>query len=285
MIPKEVANWLGENKFGRVVSERPVGGGCISNGMVLKTDLNRSVFLKINSSPPVDMFAREVEGLKAIKKANTPSVPDVYLHGIKFLLIEDMAPAPRQDDYWEVFGRQVAALHNYSSKQFGFQHDNYIGKTKQPNAWVDDGNVFFAEARLLYMAGLARELGLLNSDGYEKIVDLSERLPQLIPEQSPSLLHGDLWSGNAMTDSKGYPAIIDPAVHYGWGEAELAMTTLFGTFPGVFFKSYEEIRPLESGYQSRFPIYNLYHLLNHVVLFGQGYLGQVNSILRRFCQR
>jgi len=283
MIPKEVSTWLGENKFGRVISKRSVGGGCINKGMLLKTDTNRSFFLKYNDSTPIDMFAREVEGLKTIKKDDSPFVPDVYLHGKNFLLMEDIAPAPRLENYWVIFGRQMAALHNYTNKQYGFRHDNYIGKTKQPNPWMDDGNKFFAEVRLLYMAGLARELGFLNSGSFEEIVGLSERLPQIIPEQSPSLIHGDLWSGNAMTDSRGNPAIIDPAVHYGWGEAELAMTSLFGSFPGVFFKAYEEIRPLESKYQSRFPIYNLYHLLNHVVLFGHGYLGHVNSILRRFC--
>jgi fructosamine-3-kinase len=283
MIPKEVSSWLGVNKFGRVISERPVGGGCINNGKILVTELNRSFFLKVNSSPPVDMFEKEVEGLNAIRKDGSPSVPQTYLHGTNFLLMEDLTPASRRGNYWVLFGRQMAVLHNYTGKQFGFSHDNYIGKTRQPNKWMGDGNKFFAEMRLLYMAGLARELGFLNLRDFEKIVGLSTRLSQLIPEQPPSLIHGDLWSGNAMTDAMGNPAIIDPAVHYGWGEAELAMTSLFGSFPSVFFKSYEELRPLESGFQSRFPIYNLYHLLNHVVLFGHGYLGQVDYILRRYC--
>jgi fructosamine-3-kinase len=96
------------------------------------------------------------------------------------------------------------------------------------------------------------------------------------------LIHGDLWSGNAMTDSQGCPALIDPATHYGWAEAELAMTSLFGSFPDEFYQSYNEVRKLEPGFRSRFPVYNLYHLLNHVLLFGQGYLGQVKAIINRY---
>lgn len=115
-----------------------------------------------------------------------------------------------------------------------------------------------------------------------RVEKLCDRLPELIPEQPASLIHGDLWSGNAMFDSRGQPAIIDPAAHYGWAEAELAMTTLFGSFPDVFYRAYQEARPLEPDFRERFPIYNLYHLLNHVNLFGGGYLGQSLSILRRY---
>jgi fructosamine-3-kinase len=114
------------------------------------------------------------------------------------------------------------------------------------------------------------------------VENLTAQLKDLIPVEPASLLHGDLWSGNAITNSQGGPAIIDPAAHYGWAEAELAMTTLFGAFPNAFYQAYEEVRPLEPGYYARFPLYNLYHLLNHLNIFGRGYLGQVQAILRRF---
>jgi fructosamine-3-kinase len=111
---------------------------------------------------------------------------------------------------------------------------------------------------------------------------LAARLPQLVPQQPASLLHGDLWSGNAISDRHGAPAIIDPAVYYGWAEAELAMTALFGAFAESFYQAYQEMRPLESGWRERFDIYNLYHLLNHLNLFGESYLGEVRAILRRY---
>jgi fructosamine-3-kinase len=196
--------------------------------------------------------------------------------------MEDLEPAPRRADYWPEFGRRLAALHHHTNPQFGFSNDNYIGSTPQPNTWTDDGYDFFAEHRLLFQVRLASQRGLVGRGDVRRVEDLARRMPEIIPSQSASLSHGDLWSGNAMTESDGGPAIIDPAAHYGWAEAELAMTTLFGTFPETFYQAYEEVRPLEPDYHSRFPIYNLYHLLNHVNLFGRGYLGQVTSILRRF---
>ncbi len=282
MIPAAVKTWLAENQSGAVDSTRPVSGGCINNGMIITTETGATFFLKTNSSVPPDMFAREIEGLAALRISDGPTVPKPYLHGPDFLLMEDLNPAPRRADYWETFGRQLAALHNITGQEFGFIHNNYIGSTSQPNDRAADGSLFFAEYRLLYMARLARDRGFMGAREVQNVVRITQKLPELVPSQPPSLLHGDLWSGNAMTDSIGGPAIIDPAAHYGWAEAELAMTTLFGSFPGAFYRAYETVRPLEPDYQSRFPIYNLYHLLNHVVIFGRGYLGQVQSILRRF---
>ncbi len=284
MIPAAVDSWLTENRYGEVVSERSVGGGCINDGMILKTASGGSFFLKHNPSSPADMFLREVEGLEALRGADGPTVPEPYYHGSDFLLMEDLAPEPRRVDYWQVFGRQLAALHNHTGDQFGYPHDNYIGSTPQPNPWTGDGYEFFVEQRLLTMSRTARDRGALGRSEYQQVELLAARLPELVPLQPPSLIHGDLWSGNAMTDSQGAPAIIDPAAHYGWAEAELAMMTLFGSTPHEFFDAYVEIHPLEPGYQSRFPIYNLYHLLNHVILFGQGYLGQVRAVLRRYAQ-
>jgi fructosamine-3-kinase len=228
------------------------------------------------------MFAREAEGLQVLGVPDGPRVPRPFLYGADFLLLEDLNPAPRRPDYWLEMGRRLAALHNHVGSHFGFEHDNYIGSTPQPNPWTEDGYTFFAEQRLIFQARLARQRGLLNNDEVSRVERLCARLRELVPEQPASLIHGDLWSGNAMTDESGGPAIIDPAAHYGWAEAELALTALFGAFPDAFYAAYQEVRLLATGWRERFPLYNLYHLLNHLNLFGSGYWGQVMAILKRY---
>lgn len=282
MVPEEVKNWLQEKSYGEIRSVRPVSGGCINNGARLQTEGGEVFFLKTNSRTPEDMFAREAEGLGALRVSDGPRVPEPFLAGRDFLLLEDLKPASRRSDYWPEFGRQLAALHNHTNSQFGFPHDNYIGSTPQPNPWTEDGHKFFAEHRILFQARLAQRSGLLDQSDVRQAEKIARRLPEMVPQQPASLIHGDLWSGNALTDNQGGPAIIDPAAHYGWAEAELGMTALFGSFPDSFYQAYREVNPIEAGFRSRFDIYNLYHLLNHLNLFGRGYLGQVQSILKRY---
>lgn len=281
-LPKAVARWLKEQGHGELRSSEPVAGGCINNGTRLNTSSGTTLFLKSNPEAPADMFAREAEGLEALTVPGAPRVPRPLLVEETFLLLEDLAPGPRAPDYWPAFGRQLARLHQEHGAGFGFDHDNYLGSTPQPNPRTDDGHEFFAEHRLLYQGRLAHRNGLLSAEEVRKIKDIAARLPELVPDQPPSLIHGDLWSGNAISDSEGGPAIIDPAAHYGWAEAELGMTTLFGQFPDPFYRAYEEARPLQPDWQSRLPLYNLYHLLNHLNLFGRSYLSQVQSLLRRY---
>jgi protein-ribulosamine 3-kinase len=281
-VPEPVQAWLQDNAYGKVLGVKPVGGGCINNGAVLQTQTGDSFFLKTNTRAPEDMFLREAEGLEALSLPGTPRVPKPFYAGKDFLLLEDLSPGPRAPDYWLEFGMKLAHLHKHTNIRFGFPHDNYIGSTTQPNPWVEDGAQFFGEHRLLFQAHLAGQRGLLSGSGVDQVERLANRLPELVPAQPASLIHGDLWSGNALTDVSGGPAIIDPAAHYGWAEADLAMTSLFGSFPSEFYHAYEEVRPLENGYRARFDLYNLYHLLNHLNLFGGGYLGQVNSVLKRY---
>lgn len=281
-IPLAVAGFLSENGFGDVRTIHGVGGGCINNGARLFTTTGETFFIKTNSSAPADMFAREAEGLQALRVHNGPVVPQVFLYGNDFILLEDLAPAARGEDYWTRFGRQLAILHNHTHPEFGFPHDNYIGSTPQPNPWTQDGYRFFGEHRLLFQAELAVRRGWLDKGDLSQVERIVSHLPQLVPLQPASLLHGDLWSGNATTDRQGLPAIIDPAAHYGWAEADLGMTALFGGFPPAFYRAYQEVRPLEADFQERFALYNLYHLLNHLNLFGGGYHGQVIATLRRF---
>ncbi len=282
MIPKEVSAWLLEQEHDAVVSEELAGGGCINNGSRLETKNGQRFFVKTNSSAPKDMFAREAEGLEALRKAAAVLVPEVHLAGEDFILLEDLAPAPRSADYWETLGRQLARQHKHTDQQFGFDHDNYLGSTSQPNTRTSDGYEFFAEHRLGFQVRLARDNDLLSRGELKEFDELIGKLPDLIPAQPASLIHGDLWSGNAISDRSGRPALIDPAVHYGWAEAELGMTALFGGFGQAFYAAYEAERSLERGWQERLDIYNLYHLLNHLNLFGHSYHSQLVSILRRY---
>jgi fructosamine-3-kinase len=282
MIPDAVSAWISEQGFGEVVSSSPVGGGCINNGVRIRTANGPGFFLKTNLNAPKDMFACEAQSLEALRVEDGPRVPQSFLVGPDFLLHEDLSPAPKQKGYWRDFGRKLAALHNHTHDRFGFDQDNYIGSTPQPNLWTKDGDAFFAQHRLNYQAELAARQGLFSSAEAHQVAQLAVRLPELVPAQPASLLHGDLWGGNAITGPEGEPAIIDPAAHYGWAEAELGMTTLFGGFPGEFYQAYEETRPLQKGWSDRLEIYNLYHLLNHLNLFGRGYYGQVIGVVRKY---
>lgn len=274
--------WLEEEDYGAVQHQERVGGGCINHGSTLRTEDGTRFFLKTNPSAPEDMFAREAEGLKALASSGGPRYPKVYLVGEAFLLIEDLQPASRTIDYWETLGGQLARQHASHSEKFGFGHDNYLGSTPQPNAWMEDGYEFFAERRLGFQARLGRDNGLLSKDEARQVEALAARLPELVPAQPAALLHGDLWGGNAISDAAGRPALIDPAAYYGWPEAELGMTQLFGGFEPSFYAAYTAVQPLQPGWRERLGIYNLYHLLNHLNLFGRSYHGRVTAILRRF---
>ena len=204
---------------------------------------------------------------------------------MSFLMMEYMKAAAKIDGYWEVFGRELALLHrvgcSHLAKRFGFPEDNYIGATPQKNApmmnWVD----FFRERRLLPQIKMAEHYFDANTRGL--FTKLSDHLDNYLSEpERPSLIHGDLWSGNASTGPDGKAWIYDPAAYVGHHEAELAMTELFGKNPDEFYRAYNEVYPIDSGYKDRRDLYNLYHLLNHLNLFGGSYLGSVKGILGRY---
>lgn len=284
-IPLSVADYCRANGFGAIRRAQPIGGGSpnrgVNNAARLETD-GGPLFLKVNPSAPADMFEREAEGLAAIAVDGAPRVPKVLGVGPDYILQEHIEPSARRADFWETLGVQMARLHSVTSPRFGFAHNNYLGGTLQINKWEGDGYTFFAEHRLRYQAELARSRHVLEAADLRPIDSIIARLPQWIPPQPASLLHGDLWSGNVHTDERGQPTLIDPAAHYGWAEAELAMMTLFGSVPASFFGAYESVRPLDENYADRFGLYNLYHLLNHLNLFGRSYAGSVKAILKRF---
>ena len=178
----------------------------------------------------------------------------------------------------------LAELHRISQDHFGLDHDNFIGSTPQKNDLEKDGIVFFRDHRIDFQRQLAQKAGLLPVSIDKKIDSLCENLNRFLDTsgERPALMHGDLWSGNYFPDSKGNPCIFDPAVYYGLREADIAMTELFGRLPERFYDAYHETFPMNHGYHERKDLYNLYHLLNHLNLFGSSYLSSVQKIVNRF---
>lgn len=232
-------------------------------------------------TPVTGIYDAERESLNELAKGPL-RVPVVFEVGPNWILMEDLGDGEPHVNLWAELGRGLAYLHQVTHDHFGFERDNFLGLTRQPNPWTGDGHAFFADHRLRYQADLARESGKLPQFEHYRIHALADRLKDLIPVQPASLCHGDLWTGNIHVCANGQPALIDPATHYGWGEADLAMTTLFGKLPEPVYAAYCEVRPLAEGWWDRLPIYNLYHLLNHLNLFGMGYLSQIRTVLDRF---
>lgn len=260
----------------------PVGGGCISDALRVELTDGRWIFLKQHTRPPAGFFAAEARGLQALRRNGALRVPEVLGTCEQAIALEWLAPAPKQPNYWEALGQGLAALHRETAPRFGFDADNFCGLTPQFNPWTDDGHAFFADSRLRAQGERARRAGHLAADDLKRLERICDRLKEWIPTQPASLVHGDLWSGNVHTGPAGEPVLIDPATHYGWAETDLAMTRLFGGFPERFYEAYAEAGTLDAAWTSRVPLYNLYHLLNHLNLFGRGYLAEVQSVLRRF---
>ncbi len=267
---------------GNLVGGRSTGGGCINNAMIISTDKDEQFFLKQNSRAHADMFASEAQSLLLIRESDSLHAPQPFYWDADFLLMEVVIPGPKQSDYWEKFGAGLAAMHQSTSPSFGLDFGTYCGTTLQPNERLTDGYRFYAEKRLLMQGQLAEQNGFFSSADHAALESLCRRLPDIVPKQPASLIHGDLWSGNAHTNSIGEPVLIDPALYFGWREADLAMTKLFGGFPDRFYAAYNEAWPMETGWQERFVLYNLYHIINHLNLFGSGYLHQARSILRQY---
>jgi len=213
---------------------------------------------------PADALAAEADGLTALRKAGARAPEPIAPGRFEFLDLK------RSGD-WSALGSMLADLHRNTGPRFGWHRDNYIGATPQQNGWCDDWAEFWRERRLRPQLALSRKNGF-----HLDIPSLDSLLMNHRPK--PSLLHGDLWNGNVGFTAEG-PVIFDPAVYYGDREADLAMTELFGGFPPEFYASYKENYPLEAGYEKRKHLYNLYHLLNHLNIFGGGYLGQVRATL------
>ncbi len=268
-----------------IVDSQSLSGGCISNAYKIKTGVGEIYFLKYNSSVNNDMFMKEAHGLQELNKAGVIKIPDVICYDEDYILLEQIEAGIKQKNFSEDFGRKFALLHNFTSEFYGFYEDNYIGSNPQIN--ISQGNEkqdwtkFYFNKRILFQLYLAEETGNSTSELRKAIAVLENKMDEIVVDngENPSLLHGDLWSGNYLINKKGFACLIDPAVYYGNREADLAMTKLFGGFDSKFYEAYNEAFPLPEGHEYRENIYKLYHVLNHLNLFGGGYYSQAMSLI------
>jgi len=289
MIPSEVKKEI-ESRLSEISGDTilikhatPVSGGCINYCFHLETSAG-TYFLKYNDAAAFpNMFKAEASGLQLIRNANALPVPSVHFHGAtdgySFLLLEWIDGERRQKNFWEDFGRSLAKLHKVNDASVGLDHNNYIGSLPQSNAKHPDWKSFFISERIQPQLKHAMEKNLIDAGTIKQFEKLFDQFDKLIPDEKPSLLHGDLWNGNYLLNKSGKAALIDPAVYFGHREMDLAMTKLFGGFDPEFYNAYSEAFPLEKGFEKRVDIHNLYPLLVHVNLFGGGYVSQVKSVL------
>jgi protein-ribulosamine 3-kinase len=262
-----------------------VGGGCINSAYKLDAK-DQIVFIKTNQASLLQMFEAEAQGLQELRELNCVRVPNVICvgqtDGHSYLAMEYIELGSLRGQASHFLGQQLAQLHRHQQGYFGWHIDNTIGSTPQHNErnhnWVE----FWQQQRLskqLFFAARNGFNGSLQKRGQKLIEKIDVFFADYYPQAS--LLHGDLWGGNAAADPQGNPVIFDPASYYGDRETDIAMTELFGGFNNDFYAAYQAEYPLDSGYKTRKTLYNLYHILNHLNLFGGGYLSQAESMIEQ----
>ena len=263
-----------------IQSKNAIGSGCINRAYKI-SDGNNAYFVKRNSTQFGDMFEVEASSLAELASSHTIKVPSPICYGSigdeAYLVLEHLDLNGRINAITQ--GQQLAAMHQVSNSQFGWHRNNTIGSTPQSNLQTKSWVTFWREQRLLPQLKLALHNGY-QLDAVEQLIDCFDALFVNYHPQA-SMLHGDLWGGNAAALGDGTPVIFDPAFYYGDRETDIAMTHLFGGFEPDFYAAYNEAWPLQAGYQERRTFYNLYHIINHLNLFGRGYLGQAISMAER----
>ena len=264
-----------------IADRSPVSGGCINQGYRVSSQ-DREYFVKLNDAARGEMFVAEALGLRQMYATETIRVPQPVCWGTaeqrSYIVLEWLNLGRGSDRGWSEMGRQLAAMHRIgTSQQFGWSQNNTIGSTPQINSWSGSWADFFAEQRIGYQLKLAQSRG----GSFPEIDRVVEAVRNKLQNWQPqvSLVHGDLWSGNAAMSDDGTPIIFDPATYYGDRETDIAMTELFGGYPRPFYQGYQQEWQLDRGYEQRKNIYNLYHILNHFNLFGGGYARQAQRML------
>lgn len=271
------------NTVFKLSNVRPLAGGDINSAYCLQGE-NKAYFVKVSHPDGLAMFSAEAAGLSELAATNTVKIPTPVVHGKTtenaFLVLEYIEFGSSGKSSARLFGQQLALLHQQPQSYFGWHRDNTIGSTPQPNNCNTDWIEFWLNQRLQIQLALAKQNGYsgkLQTLGFE----LCQQIPVFFANYHPlpSLVHGDLWGGNAATDKQGNPVMFDPACYYGDREVDLAMTELFGGFSQDFYAAYQEAYPIDPDYKTRKTLYNLYHILNHLNLFGSGYLRQAQRMM------
>jgi protein-ribulosamine 3-kinase len=266
-----------------------LSGGSISQAFRVEGG-GAQFFVKLHASSNLTMFEAEAAGLQALAETQLLMVPEPVCWGVSgeycYLVMSylDVAPRARSLPAEAVFGERLAQMHQQQkNSRFGWYRDNTIGSTLQRNSWHSCWLDFYRDQRLAFQLDLVARQGYASSKFMQKGERLLSNLAPFFSDYQPdpSLLHGDLWSGNVAMDVAEQPVVFDPAVYYGDREADLAMSELFSGFSGDFYAAYRQVWPLDVGYPVRKILYNLYHVLNHLNLFGRGYLAQAENMIDR----
>jgi len=277
-VLNEIASDLGK----KLTGFSKLTGGDINEVFLLECKDEKFVAKLNDSSRFPGMFEAEKKGLQELAKANVIDIPETLRCGTinqqSYLLLEYKSSAPKTSNFWEIFGEQLALLHKKTSDSFGFKKNNYIGSLPQYNDSRNSAAEFYIKMRLEPQVKMAFDHGfqLGVPDSFYKNCE------DLIPDELPALIHGDLWNGNFLTNEKGKPCLIDPAVAYAPREMDLGMMKLFGGFDTKLFQTYNEVNPLHENWEERIPLWQLYYLLVHLNIFGSGYYSQVASIFKKF---
>ncbi|AXT57977.1 fructosamine kinase [Aquimarina sp. AD1] len=275
---KHLENLLSE----KIISTKSLSGGDINEVFLLTTN-NREMVVKVNSVFKFHgMFKAEARGLQEFIDAAIFKIPEVLLFGkdadVSFLLLEYIKSGNKTRDFWSIFGERLANLHKQSKPYFGFEGDNYIGSLPQYNSKYSSASEFYITQRLQPQFEMAIKRGF----SFSSLDSFYVAIENEISDEVSSLIHGDLWSGNFMIDINGFPCLIDPAVAYAPREMDISMMHLFGGFEHELFEVYNDIFPLIDGWKKRMEIWQLYYLLVHLNLFGDSYLPQIQSILKKY---
>ena len=280
----ELSKYLGERIL--ILDYTKLHGGSVNYSFLLKTN-KRPFFIKLNNANAFPkMFELEVKGLKQIENSESLTTPVKVLQGsfgiVSYLVLEFIESGKESLNFWESFGVGLANLHKLKQKDFGLSYSNYIGSLHQLNPLTEEWSAFFGNHRILNQAQIAYDNKRIGLELLRKLESLILKIDTIFPKSTPSLLHGDLWSGNFIVNKESLPVVLDPAIHYGNREMDLSMSLLFGGFNKRFYEAYDEAYPLQEGWEERVDLCNTYPLLVHVNLFGASYAKRLEGMIKRY---
>ena len=278
----QILEQIADNLGFELASYSALSGGDINEVFLIESSSEKFVIKLNHATRFPGMFNAEKIGLETLRKADVIDVPKPIMTGKvdsqSYLALEYKNPGKQTSDFWEVFGEQLANLHQVTSSTFGLETDNYIGSLPQYNEKRNSAAEFYIEMRL------EPQIKMASDKGFQ--LNISDRFysncQETIPDEPSSLVHGDLWNGNYLVNSEGLPCLIDPAVAFAPREMDLGMMHLFGGFDARLFNVYQEIFPLQAGWKERLDLWKLYYLLVHLNIFGSGYKSQVTSIISKY---